>query len=165
MEKQRVAPMKQVVWYAIFNYLGTGIGVISSLLLYPKDYEFQGMIRYIDSVSQLLFPIMVLGASQALIKFYPALDERHQKQLFNYSMLSVVVVSLIALLGMVVYANASHEEYINLIYYAYPISIVLAFVELFKKQLQDLQRIAVPTLFEKIIPKIALPLALSLIHI
>lgn len=163
MEKQRVAPMKQVVWYAIFNYLGTGIGVVSSLLLYPKDYEFQGMIRYIDSVSQLLFPVMVLGASQALIKFYPALDERHQKQLFNYSMLSVVVVSLVALLGMVVYANTSNEEYINLIYYAYPIAIVLAFVELFKKQLQDLQRIAVPTLFEKIIPKIALPLAFLLL--
>lgn len=157
MEKQKVAPMKQVVWFALFNYLGTGIGVISTLFIYPKDKELLGMMRYIDSLSQLLFPIMVLGASQALIKFYPALDERHQKQLFNYSIISVVIVSLITFLGLTIYANVSNNEYINLAYYAYPIAIALAFVELFKKQLQDLQRIAVPTLFEKVIPKIVLP--------
>jgi O-antigen/teichoic acid export membrane protein len=157
MAKQQVAPMKQVVWFALFNYLGTGIGVISTLFIYPKNKELLGMMRYIDSVSQLLFPLMVLGASQALIKFYPALDERHQKQLFNYSIVSVLVVSLITFLGLTLYANISNDDYIHLAYYAYPIAIALAFVELFKKQLQDLQRIAVPTLFEKVIPKIVLP--------
>ncbi|WP_116787069.1 lipopolysaccharide biosynthesis protein [Flavobacterium psychrotrophum] len=159
MEKQKVAPMKQVVWFALFNYLGTGIGVISTLFIYPNDKELLGMMRYIDSLSQLLFPVMVLGASQALIKFYPALDERHQKQLFNYSIISVLVVSLITFLGLSIYANVIEDEYISLAYYAYPIAIALAFVELFKKQLQDLQRIAVPTLFEKVIPKIVLPAA------
>ncbi|MES2487907.1 MAG: oligosaccharide flippase family protein [Bacteroidota bacterium] len=163
MEKQQVAPMKQVVWFALFNYMGTAIGVVSSLLIYPKNFEFQGKIRYIDSISQLLFPILVLGASQALIKFYPALDERHQKQLFNYSILSVTLISLLAFLGIIVYANVGGDDYISLVYFAYPIAIVLAFVELFKKQLQDLQRIAVPTLFEKIIPKIVLPVAFLLL--
>jgi O-antigen/teichoic acid export membrane protein len=163
MEKQRVAPMKQVVWFALFNYLGTAIGVVSSLLIYPKNFAFQGQIRYIDSISQLLFPIMVLGASQALIKFYPALDEHKQKQLFNYSIISVLTVSLVAFAGIMLYTNLSADPYVNLVYYAYPIAIVLAFVELFKKQLQDLQRIAVPTLFEKIIPKIVLPTAFLLL--
>ncbi len=163
MEKQKVAHMKQVVWFAIFNYSGTAIGVVSSLLIYPKNFEFQGMIRYIDSISQLLFPVMVLGASQALIKFYPALTADRQKQLFNYSMLSVLGVSLLACFGILLYTNISKNEYVHLVYYAYSIAIALAFVELFKKQLQDLQRIAVPTLFEKIIPKIVLPTAFLLV--
>jgi O-antigen/teichoic acid export membrane protein len=163
MEKQQVAPMKQVVWFALFNYMGTAIGVVSSLLIYPKNFEFQGKIRYIDSISQLLFPILVLGASQALIKFYPALDERHRKQLFNYSILSVTLISLLAFLGIVIYANIGDDAFINLVYFAYTIAIALAFVELFKKQLQDLQRIAVPTLFEKIIPKVVLPIAFLLL--
>jgi len=163
MEKQQVAPMKQVVWFALFNYMGTGIGVISSLIIYPKNFEFQGMIRYIDSISQLLFPVMVLGASQALIKFYPALDDHHRKQLFNYSIISVTIISLLALLGIVAYANVSDNSFMGLVYFAYPIAVVLAFVELFKKQLQDLQRIAVPTLFEKIIPKVVLPIAFLLL--
>ncbi|PHK35055.1 hypothetical protein VF13_37725 [Nostoc linckia z16] len=149
--------MKQVVWFAIINYLGTGIGIISSLLIYPKNFEFQGTVRYIDSISQLLFPLMVLGASQSLIKFYPALDEQKQKQLFTYSVVSVASISIFVLFGIVLYANQTSNEFSSLIYYAYPISIVLAFVELFKKQLQDLQKIAVPTLFEKIIPKVVLP--------
>lgn len=157
MEKQRVAPMKQVIWFAIFNYLGTGIGVISTLFIYPKDRALLGTIRYVDNLSQLLCPIMVLGASQALIKFYPALDERHQKQLFNYSIISVLVTAVVTFSGLMVYANVSDNQYINLAYYAFPIAVTLAFIELFKKQLQDLQRIAVPSLFEKIIPKVVLP--------
>jgi len=163
MEKQKVAPMKQVVWFAIFNYMGTAIGIVSSLLIYPKDLEFQGIARYIDGISGLLYPIMVLGASQSLIKFYPALNEGMQKQLFNYSLISVGVVSLIVLAGLGIYINFAGDEYNQYLYYAYPIAVSLAFVEVFKKQLQDLQKIAVPTLFEKILPKIALPVAFLLV--
>ena len=163
MEKQKVAPMKQVVWFAIFNYMGTAIGIVSSLLIYPKDLEFQGIARYIDGISGLLYPIMVFGASQSLIKFYPALNERMQKQLFNYSLVSVSVVSLIVLAGLGIYINFAKDEYNQYLYYAYPIAVSLAFVEVFKKQLQDLQKIAVPTLFEKILPKIALPVAFLLV--
>jgi O-antigen/teichoic acid export membrane protein len=157
MEKQRVAPMKQVVWYAIISYMGTGIGVIASLIIYPKDLEFQGVVRYIDNIAQLLFPVMVLGASQSLIKFYPGLDEHHQKRLFNYSMLSVAVVALIVLAATLVYTNVTDYEFKDIVYYTFPIAVALAFIELFKKQLQDLQKIAIPTLFEKLIPKIVLP--------
>lgn len=163
MEKQKVAPMKQVVWFAIFNYMGTAIGIVSSLLIYPKDLELQGIARYIDGISGLLYPIMVFGASQSLIKFYPALNERMQKQLFNYSLVSVGVVSLVLLAALSVYINVVNDEYNQYLYYAYPIAVSLAFVEVFKKQLQDLQKIAVPTLFEKILPKIALPIAFLLV--
>ncbi|MCW4470688.1 oligosaccharide flippase family protein [Flavobacterium sp. MFBS3-15] len=163
MEKQQAAPMKQVVWFAIINYLGTGIGVVSSLLIYPKNYEFQGTVRYIDSISQLLFPIMVLGASQSLIKFYPALTEQRQKQLFSYSVFSVFAVSVLVFAGILLYENFGSPEFKGLVYFAFPIAVALAFVELFKKQLQDLQKIAVPAMFEKIIPKIVLPAAFLLL--
>ncbi len=163
MEKQRAAPMKQVIWFAIINYLGTGIGVISSLLIYPKNFEFQGIVRYIDSISQLLFPVMVLGASQSLIKFYPALTEKRQKQLFNYSVLSVGVVSCIVFAGILLYEALGEPEYKGLVYFAFPIAVTLAFIELFKKQLQDLQKIAWPAMFEKLIPKIVLPAAFLLL--
>jgi O-antigen/teichoic acid export membrane protein len=163
MEKQRVAPMKQVVWFAIINYLGTAIGVVSSLLIYPENLHFQGVVRYIDSVSQLLFPIMVMGASQSLIKFYPALNEQRQKQLFNYSVYSVGIISLFVFAVIVLYESFGSPEYKGLLYFAFPIAVVLAFVELFKKQLQDLQKIAWPAIFEKIIPKLMLPAAFILL--
>src|SRR5690606_22034341 len=91
----KAASSKQVFLYAVINYLGTAIGIVSSILIYPQNRELYGTIGYIDGISQLLFPIMVLGASHALIKFYPALDEEKKKQLFNYSIASVSLISLI----------------------------------------------------------------------
>jgi O-antigen/teichoic acid export membrane protein len=163
MQKEKVAPMKQVVLYAIINYAGTAIGIFSSLLIYPLDFEFLGTVRFVDNISQLLFPVMVLGASHALIKFYPTLDDTYRKQLFNYSLLSVTVISIIALLGIVLFSIGTNYKDAALLYAAFPIAVSLAFVELFKKQAQDLQKIAVPTLYEKILPKIALPIIFLLL--
>lgn len=157
------ATARQVLLFSVINYLGTAIGILSVMFLYPKDLAFIGTIRYIDSISQMLFPIMVLGASHALIKFYPALDEKHQKQLFNYSILSIGGISILVFFGVILVSLFTNYENANLLYYAFPIAVALAFIELFKKQAQDLQRIAIPTLYERIIPKLVLPLAFLLL--
>jgi len=157
MQKEKVAPMKQVVLYAIINYMGTAIGILSTLFIYPNDLIFYGTVRYIDNIWQLLYPVMVLGASQALIKFYPGLQEEHRKQLFNYSLVSVTLVSVLVFAGIMIFDNVSHYKDSTLLYFAFPIAVCVAFIEIFKKQSQDLQKIAVPTLYEKIFPKIALP--------
>ncbi len=152
-----------MVLYALINYLGTAIGILSVMFIYPKDLAFIGTIRYIDSISQLLFPIMVLGASHALIKFYPALDEKHRKQLFNYSIVSIIAIAAAVLVGIIIiryYADYDNEGFLI---YAFPIAVALAFIELFKKQAQDLQKIAVPTLYERLIPKVVLPVAFLLL--
>lgn len=156
------ASAKQIFLYSLINYLGTAIGIVSTVLIYPKDKELLGTIRYIDNISQLLFPIMVLGASHALIKFYPALDEQKRRQLFNYSILSISIISVLVLAGVLIYTGISNDKNDYLFYFAFPIAISLAFVELFRKQAQDLQKLAVPTLYEKIIPKIVLPLVFLL---
>lgn len=156
------ASAKQVVLYSLINYVGTAIGIVSTVLVYPESKALLGTVRYVDNISQLLFPIMVLGASHALIKFYPALTEDKQKQLFNYSIFSICVISLLVLACVMIYTGISKDTNDYLIYLAYPIAVSLAFVELFRKQAQDLQKLAVPTLYEKIIPKIVLPLVFLL---
>jgi len=153
---------KQVFLFSLINYLGTAIGVGSALLIYPLDYAFSGIIKQVDSIAQLLFPIMVLGASHALIRFYPRLEQKERKQLFNYSMLSIAVISLGVFLAITLFVAFSNYDRPGLLYLAFPIAVSLAFVELFKKQSQDLQRIAVPTLYEKVIPKFVLPAAFLL---
>ena len=152
------ASTKQFFLYSVINYIGTAIGIVSSILIYPQNKELYGIVGYIDSISQLLFPIMVLGASHALIKFYPALDDDKKKQLFNYSIASIGVLSLLVFAGIWLYKSMSQDENSYLLYFAFPIAVSLAFIELFRKQAQDLQKLAVPTLYEKIIPKLVLPL-------
>lgn len=148
---------KQVVFYTLINYVGTAIGVVSALFIYPRNFAFSGTIRFVDNIAQMLYPVMVLGASHALIKFYPALEEDKRKQLFNYSLVSISVVSVVVLAGLFVFNTTTHYHAADLLYFAFPVAVALAFIDLFRKQAQDLQKLAVPTLYEKIIPKVALP--------
>jgi O-antigen/teichoic acid export membrane protein len=154
---------RQALFFTIINYAGTAIGIISALFIYPLNFAFSGTIKFIDTIVQLLYPIMVLGASHALIRFYPLLDLDKRKQLFNYSVLSIAALSVIVLTGIIVYNMLFGYQYINYIYIAFPIGVSLAFVELFRKQAQDIQKLALPTLFEKIIPKVVLPVVFLLL--
>lgn len=154
---------KQVIYFAIINYLGTAIGIISALFIYPRDFAFSGTVKFVDNMAQMLYPIMVLGASHALIKFYPDLNDERRKELFNYSMASVATVSVLVLLGIFLFNTISGYEDAALIYFAFPVGLALAYIDLFRKQAQDLQKLAVPTLFEKLIPKIVLPVLFLLV--
>lgn len=154
---------KQAFFYTLINYVGTAIGIISVLFIYPGNLEFLGTVRYIDNISQVLYPIMVLGASHALIKFYPALTEEKRNQLFNYSMVSITAIS-VAIIGCIgLFHIITGYKDIALVYIAFPVAVSLAFIDLFRKQAQDLQKLAVPTLYEKLLPKIVLPVLFILL--
>jgi O-antigen/teichoic acid export membrane protein len=149
---------KQAFFFTIINYIGIVIGVISTLFIYPNDKELLGIFRYIDAISYVLFPIMLIGASQALVNFTPKLDDLHKKKLFNYSIFSILIISgfILGLLFIVSFIPAFKG--MKYVYIAFPIALCLAFIELFKKQATIIQKIAVPTFLDNIIPKISLPI-------
>jgi O-antigen/teichoic acid export membrane protein len=149
---------KQVFWFTIISYIGIVVGIVSTIYIYPNDKAFLGIVRYVDAIAQLLFPVMVFGAGQALIYFYPTVNTNIKKDLFKYGITSTVVLSIV-LLGMVFLGKqiVTFENY-EYIFYAFPIAFSLAFIELFKRQATNMNKLAVPTFFEKIIPKLALPI-------
>jgi len=160
---QNKANHKQAFFFTIINYVGIIIGIVSTLFIYPKNKELLGVFRYVEALSQLLFPIMVLGASQALINFSPKLNAHHKKQLFNYSIFSVAIISVVLLSLLFSASFLPFLKGMKYVYFAFPIAVFLAFVELFKKQSTIIQKIAAPTLFDNIIPKIALPILFLLL--
>ena len=119
---------KQVVFYTLINYVGTAIGVVSALFIYPKDFAFSGTVKFVDNIAQMLYPVMVLGASHALIKFYPALEENKRKQLFNYSLISISVISVIVLAGLFIFNTTANYHAADLLYFAFPVAMALAIV-------------------------------------
>jgi O-antigen/teichoic acid export membrane protein len=160
---QNKATHKQAFFFTIINYVGILIGIVSTLFIYPKNKEMLGVFRYVESLSQIIFPIMLLGASQALIKFGPKLDNRQEKQLFNYSVVSIVSISLFLLTSIGLLSFFPIFKGFKYIYLAFPIAFSLALIDLFKKQATIIQRIAVPTFFDNIIPKIALPIVFLMV--
>jgi O-antigen/teichoic acid export membrane protein len=154
---------KQAFFFTIINYVGILIGIVSTLFIYPKNKEMLGVFRYVESIAQILFPVLLLGASQSLINFYPKLNESHQKKLFNYSIFSILLISGIALIVLILASNFSFLKGMKYVYFAFPIAVFLALIELFKKQATIIQKIAIPTFFDNILPKIALPLLFILV--
>ncbi|SRR5690554_985418 len=154
---------KQVFWFSLINYLGVGIGIISTLFIYPENTEFLGIIRTIEAYSQVIFPLLLLGASQALVHFYPVLDKQYRNRLFLYSLFSVLGNSILVFCGLFLILKIVHFDYSELVWFAFPIGIAIALNEVFKRQALNLHKIAFPTLFEKLIPKLLLPLAFILI--
>lgn len=154
---------KQALLFSIINYIGVAIGMISTLFIYPNDKEFLGIVRFIDGFAQILYPIMVLGASTALLNFQPRLNEFLQRKLFSYSVVSIAL--MIICCGFFVSVFYFLEVTKNTEYYIYGfiIAVFLAFIDLMKRQAYNLQKIAVPTFFEKIVPKITLPFAFILV--
>lgn len=148
---------KQAFWFTIINYVGIVIGVISTVFIYPQDKAFLGIVRYVDAWAQILFPVMVFGASQALIHFYPTVSEPNKKQLFKYGLVTISGIGLGLLLLLLLGNFVDFDENYQYVFYAFPIAVCLAFVELFRRQATNMQKLAMPTFFEKIIPKIALP--------
>ncbi len=154
---------KQVFWFSLVSYLGVTIGIVSTLFIYPENPEFLGIIRTVESYSQIIFPLILIGASQALVHFYPTLTTQNKNRLFLYSLYSVLMNSVLVFVGLMLILNWFDFEYKNLVWVALPMGIAIAFNEVFKRQSLNLQKIAFPSLFEKIIPKITLPFIFILI--
>ena len=154
---------KQAFWFTLINYLGVIIGAASTVFIYPYDKKFLGMVRYVDSIAQLLFPVMVFGGAQALIHFYPSLSEDNKGQLFKYGMTTILLVSFAILIFLIIGNIFVEWENYKYLFYAFPIGFVLAFIELFRRQATNIEKLEVPTFYEKIIPKIALPFVFLLL--
>lgn len=153
---------KQAFWFTIINYLGIVIGLLSTLFLYPYDYDFYGEVAYIDSLAQLIYPVLVFGGGQALIHFYPALTLPFQKKLFRYSIATILRLFLVLVVVSLLVFSFYHWDKKIYWYFALPLGLLMAFMEVFKRQAANLQKIAIPTFYEKIIPKVALPVVFAL---
>lgn len=154
---------KQTFWFTIINYVGILIGVVSTILIYPNDKEFLGMIRYVDAIAQIIFPFLLFGGAQALIHFYPNLSATFREQLFKFNLFTILCLSLIVGSFLFVVNFFIENQDFKYVLYAFPLAIALAFIELLKRQATNLQKIAVPTFFDKIIPKLALPIIFLLV--
>jgi O-antigen/teichoic acid export membrane protein len=154
---------KQAFWFTVINYVGILIGIFSTLFIYPKNKELLGVLRYVEALAQTIYPILLLGASQALINFSPKLNQKNNKKLFNYSLISILLATGLFVFLLFFLSFFPQLKGMKYVYFSLAIAVCLAFVELFKKQSTILQKIAIPTFFDNIIPKIALPIVFLLL--
>jgi len=133
--------INQSIKNTMITYLGFGIGGINTLFLYTHflEKEYYGLVSYMLTTSNLLWPLIAMGAPNALIKFYSSYTDHNErsKLLSLLLFLPLILGGIVGLLGYAFYEHLLHyfegnnaivKPYVWLIFVT---AVAMAYFELF----------------------------------
>lgn len=89
------------------TYLGFGIGAINTLFLYTNFLtpEYYGLVGFLLSAANLIWPLMAFGVHNTLVKFYTSYDskEDRDKLLSVILWLPLTISLLLGIVGVIFY--------------------------------------------------------------
>lgn len=146
--------------YSIIGYLGFLLGTFSAIFIFPHDMEFYGKLRYVLPTAEMLLPVVVFGLSFSNVKFFQKASEEGRHH--NMLSLSLVAVCVNFLIFMGLYFGANwlfpslqQMEMWKMKNLVLPLILVMALSAIFNKYVSNYKRIAIPNIFENLLPKIA----------
>ncbi|MFK7935998.1 MAG: lipopolysaccharide biosynthesis protein [Saprospiraceae bacterium] len=165
----------QGIKQSLIVYVGTAIGVISTLLIYPNlPTEEFGLIKFIQDTALLVVPFLYLGSNALSVRYFPIFknDENGHNGLLTL-LLSLLGVgfSIFALICVLFqerilnyYSNLSEEyiTYLDYLPYVLPVTFFLSFSGLITQYTMNFQRIAIPAIFNDLFVKLGIPILVLL---
>lgn len=154
---------------ATVTYIGIFVGILSQVFIYPIAFSIEeyGEIQFIIQTAMFFTPILLLGASYVLTKYYSIYehDEKKKQSLYGMVFLALSLTLLTYLiLGIVLYDKiaAFAISKVSISQYSILILILIGFVLPFRVLASSISaikgRIAVPSLLENAF-KVILPVA------
>lgn len=99
--------LKQSFKNIVTTYLGFAVGALNTLFLYTHflQKEYYGLITFLLSAANLIWPLMAFGVHNTLVKFFSSYKEKEeQDKLLNMVLLMPLTISLvIGLVGFLGY--------------------------------------------------------------
>ena len=83
---------RQSLKYTLINFIGTFIGFLSVIFIYPLDKEIYGYFQFIYSYGSLIVPFLGLGIHGAIIKFYPVFVSKNKEK--NYLSFTLLMATI-----------------------------------------------------------------------
>jgi len=159
---------RQGIKQSVVAYIGAIIGLVNILIIYPFAWtpEELGLVRFIIDSAILFHPFVLLGLTQVAIKYFPNFEDKERKHNgFLFFLLLGVGVSFILFYSLyllfqeqvlVFYSNKSplFQKYIP---YILPLTGIISFGSILTAYCTSLKRIAIPSIFNLLYIKIALP--------
>jgi O-antigen/teichoic acid export membrane protein len=87
----------------VTTYLGFGIGAINTLFLftYFLEKEYYGLVSFLLSAANLIWPLMAFGVHNTLVKFYSSYKTKPERdKLLTLVLFLPILVSIV--LGLLV---------------------------------------------------------------
>ncbi len=153
---------------SIISYIGVGIGVISTLYVYPNALEILGLFRSLFDAAVLIGIFVMMGTGSSAIRFFPRYQGAHTGHGGLLSWL-LIVAGIGFLLFLLLYPFIQHwirgfifhernEMYSDFVIYVIPLTFFLALINLLSRYISNFRRIAIPAAIEQLTIKITLPL-------
>lgn len=149
------------------NYVGIVIGALSTLFIYPLDWDIYGNIQYWMSTAVLLIPVLRLGSTSLINKYFPHFKEKGIKGFFSLILLitlgTMLMMStlLLALKFAVPYFSSSKtlnnffED--SSFYPVYILSVLFISASILQQQSSNFKRIVIPEILTTFSLKLVLP--------
>lgn len=125
----------------VTTYLGFGIGAVNTLFLYTNflEKEYYGLVSFLLSAANLVWPLMAFGVHNTLVKFYSSYGSKTERDKFlgMVLVLPFFIALIIGGLGAIAYesilgyfseGNVLVQKYVWLIFV---ISVATAYFEVF----------------------------------
>lgn len=158
---------RQSIKKSIVNYVGVGIGVISTLFIYPRSLDEYGLLQFLASAAILLAPIANLGSAMTVVRFFP--DFKNDKNGHNGYLGLLVLSILVGFLVMVgllfllrnpiylFYESREDSDLIPYLLYVLPLTYLMANVNMLINHISNFKRVVVPTIINDLFLKVAQP--------
>jgi O-antigen/teichoic acid export membrane protein len=160
---------KQGVRQSLVTYLGMALGAFNLLWLYPLflSKEQIGITKFVLDSAVLAAPFLFWGGAELIVRFFPKFrDERngHNGYLFLLHVIFAVGILLLLLLVLLLkdtilgYFSDKSPLFVEFLPYAVPLALLLTYAAIFTSYTSNFHKIVVPTIFNEIIPKLAMTL-------
>ena len=170
---------KQSLQSTIFIYIGFAIGALNVLVLFPNQKYFTleefGLTKMLLDVSLLIATLCTLGASPAVVKFYPFYNSylpEKKNDLPFWTFLLLVLGCLLFLAVMPFFKEMILKkygersplfvQYFNLIY---PLTISMAFLYLFEAYAWASKRTVLPSIARELIVRLLITFLIILVMV
>lgn len=157
---------------SIISYIGVGIGILSTMYIYPSALEVIGLFRSLFDASVLIGIVVMMGSSVSAVRFFP----KYQDPVSGHGGLLtwLLMVSGIGFLFFLIayplmktwmvdfVFSDDNMEYKDLVFYLIPLTFLLALINLLSRYISNFRLIAIPAALEQLSIKITLPLLVLL---
>jgi len=158
---------------SIASYLGVGVGAFNNLYLFPKviGAEGIGIINIISAAATLFLPLLQLGFTTSLVKYFPIFKDKPYAGTFvTYAFLIPLIALIIFILswpltqGLFAWLFEKNAKIIfQNIYWVLPLTGILLFYGLCESLAKANFKIIFPTLVRNLIWRVSMSAGIALI--
>ena len=167
---------RQGIKKTVVTYAGVVLGAISTLFVYPLDFETHGYVQFLISTAMFLVPFAAFGINSLTVRFFPDFKNEtngHNGMLgFLLASISFSVLVFVALAFIFQPYFYKGLEYfgLNVLLFSENINAILLLCFLFAlaavltSYTSNFKRVVVPTIFNNLFVKVAIPALILLLY-